>query len=237
MVRKKSQDLEDLAKEYVTWQQRLDALEAERPGVHARFMEQQQAAMDGQGTPEAIQEAREGLQILDEQIEACLNKVETLWLEGEQIIEADIAARKAAEPKSRASLAQEHREKCARAATLFVQALAITDDLNLDRAAVSKFLGLPENHTIFGYCAGLQEAIDEARRQLPPPGVTYRQKVSELDLFLNSSSGINLPSYILQTFNRAVLAQGGRRAIISLGAGDLAHQPSERSKTCPKFSK
>ena len=224
----KNPTLEDLVGQYVTWQGRLDTLETERPAVYARFLEQQQIAIDKGGNLKALQEAKQELQDHDYQMEASVQKLNGLWERGQEVITAGIQARRAAEPEIRAALDKEFQEKVSQAAALFVQALAITDGLQLDRAAVVKYLDLPGDPAIFGYHLGLQGAIDQARRQAPAPGITFRQKRDEFNNFLINSSGYLRVGYILQIFNREVLALGGRPVIHHRGAGDLEHEARKR---------
>lgn len=76
--KEKSPPLKGLAADYVTWQRRLEALEATRPAVHGRVLELQQASMEGEGDPQALQTAKAELMDLDQKLEAAAARLKSL---------------------------------------------------------------------------------------------------------------------------------------------------------------
>ena len=216
--KKKNQNLKALAADYVLWQGRVEALEKERPGLHGRCLELQQAIMENKGDPQALQTAKAELADTDQRLEAGAAKLKDLWRKMEVAALADLEARYQAAPEIEAAFDREYQEKCEKAAGLFAQAMTLVEELAIDRAGLAEILGLVDRrfkasgrlivNSVFS------DAYSQAKRSALTPrdsewANTYQQRRNDFNIFIsNMKSADGRERMVCQEIISAIRAAG-----------------------------
>jgi hypothetical protein len=218
----KNQKLKALVGDYVTWQRRIEALESERDGVTARLMSLQQASMQGEGDPRGLQEARDTLKDIGEKVDAAGAKLKTLWAEGWEAVEVDIAAWRLAASEIHEAFEQEYQEKCAEAGRSLALGMNLLEELGFGMDYVAVILGLPGASERFkNLPLGILEhpvklAYAELRLEKPLTPrdpkffATFNSRQNSFRGFLQQTgSPAGLNNFIRHQINAAIQAAGG----------------------------